>query len=71
MAHQESEASINRLMADRARKVVVVADGSKLGHKAFARLCPLEAIDVLVTDKDAPDDVTVGFAEAGIEVVRA
>ena len=71
MAHQESEASIYRLMADRARKVVVVADSSKLGHRAFARLCPLEAVDVLVTDKDAPDDVTARFVDAGIEVVRA
>jgi DeoR family transcriptional regulator, aga operon transcriptional repressor len=51
--------------------VVVVADGSKLGHRAFARLCPLEAIDVLVTDKDAPDDVADRFVDAGIEVVRA
>ncbi len=71
MAHQESEASINRLMATRARKVAVVADSSKLGHRAFARLCPLESIDVLVTDTDAPDDMTHAFKDAGIEVVRA
>jgi DeoR family transcriptional regulator of aga operon len=71
MAHQESEASINRLMADRARKVIVVADSSKLGHRAFARLCPLESIDVLVTDADASDELTKRFLEAGIEVVRA
>ncbi len=71
MAHQESEASINRLMATRARKVVVVADSSKLGHRAFARLCPLESIDVLVTDTDASDDMTHAFKDAGIEIIRA
>ena len=70
MAHQESEASINRLMAERARKVVVVADSSKIGHRAFARLCPLESVNVLVTDTDASPELTRGFVDAGIEVVR-
>lgn len=71
MAHQESEAAINQLMAARARKVIVVADSSKLGHRAFARLSPLESIDVLVTDTDATEESTHGFTEAGIEVIRA
>lgn len=71
MAHQESEAAINRLMAERARTVVVVADSSKLGHRAFARLCPLEAVNVLVTDTDASDEMIKGFVDAGIEVIRA
>jgi DeoR/GlpR family transcriptional regulator of sugar metabolism len=71
MTHQESEAAINQLMASRGRKVVVVADSSKLGHRAFARLCPLESIDVLVTDTDATDEHIRGFVEAGVEVIRA
>ena len=69
--HEESEAAINRLMASRASKVIVVADSSKLGHRAFARLFPLESIDVLVTDIDASDDAVRGYLEAGLEVVRA
>lgn len=71
MAHQESEAAINRQMAERARTVIVVADSSKLGHRAFARLCPLEAVNVLVTDTDATDEMVKGFVDAGIEVIRA
>jgi len=69
--HEESEAAINRLMASRASKVIVVADSSKIGHRAFARLFPLESIDVLVTDIDASDDAVRGYLEAGLEVVRA
>jgi DeoR family transcriptional regulator, aga operon transcriptional repressor len=68
--HQESEAAISRLMAARARKVIVVADSSKLGHRAFARLFPLESINVLVTDTEAGDEVIRGYADAGLEVVR-
>ncbi len=49
-AHHEGEASINRLMGRQARKVVIVADSSKVGQRAFARICTPAEIDVLVTD---------------------
>jgi len=69
--HHESEAAINRLMASRARKVIVVSDSSKLGHRAFARLFPLQSVDVLVTDTDAGDGMVRGYRDAGVEVVLA
>ena len=40
-AHHEDEASVNQLMASRAREVVVVADSTKIGRRAFARICDL------------------------------
>jgi DeoR family transcriptional regulator, aga operon transcriptional repressor len=70
-AHHEGEASINRLMAGRARRVVVVADGSKLGAHAFARICPLEDIDVLITSGTAPDDFVRSCEDVGVQVIRA
>jgi DeoR family transcriptional regulator, aga operon transcriptional repressor len=70
-AHHEGEASTNRLMASRARRVVVVADGSKLGAQAFARICSIEEIDALITDGTAPDDFVRRAEEAGTQVIRA
>jgi DeoR family transcriptional regulator of aga operon len=70
-AHHEGEANINALIASRAAKVVVVADSSKLGLRAFARICELSAIDTLVTDVQADDAAIEPFTEAGIEVIRA
>jgi DeoR family transcriptional regulator, aga operon transcriptional repressor len=70
-AHHEGEANINALIVSRAAKVVVVADSSKLGHRAFARICELDSVDTLVTDVQAEDADLVPFTEAGIEVVRA
>ncbi|MDQ4085848.1 MAG: DeoR/GlpR family DNA-binding transcription regulator [Actinomycetota bacterium] len=70
-AFHEGEANINSLIARRARRVVVVADASKLGHRAFARICPVGDLDVLVTDAAAPADVVERFREAGVEVVQA
>jgi DeoR family transcriptional regulator of aga operon len=70
-AHHEGEASINRLMGSRARKVIVVADSSKVGRCAFARICVPAEIDVLVTDAGiAAGDVTL-LEDAGVEVVIA
>ncbi|BAJ30185.1 MULTISPECIES: DeoR/GlpR family DNA-binding transcription regulator [Kitasatospora] len=70
-AHHEGEAAVNRLLAERARRVVVAADSSKLGHRAFARICGLEAVDTLVTDDRVPDGLAAAFAEAGVTVLTA
>ncbi|MGH3433404.1 MAG: DeoR/GlpR family DNA-binding transcription regulator [Thermocrispum sp.] len=70
-AHHEGEASINTLMASRARQVVIVADASKLERHAFSRICPIDDVDVLVTDRSAPADVLDRFSSAGLTVIQA
>ena len=69
-AHHEGEAAVNRLMARQARQVVVVSDSSKLEHRAFARICDVGDIDVLVTDTAADADAVRSFADSGIRVVQ-
>ena len=66
----EGEAGINALMAARARQVVVVADSSKLGRRAFARVCPVTDIAILITDTRAPDDLIAEFEKAGVDTRR-
>ncbi len=68
-AHNEGEASVNRLLAERARRVVVAADSSKLGHRAFARICGLERIGTLVTDDAVSEELTAAFTDAGVRVI--
>ncbi|GGT33525.1 transcriptional regulator [Streptomyces kurssanovii] len=68
MTHQEDEASISRLFAERARRVVVVTDSSKMGRRAFARICGLDRVDVLVTDSALPSEMAARLSEAGIKV---
>ncbi|MFF7632258.1 DeoR/GlpR family DNA-binding transcription regulator [Kitasatospora sp. NPDC008050] len=68
-AHHEGEASVNRLLTERARRVVVAADSSKLGRRAFARICGLETIDTLVTDEAAGAELVAAFREAGVRVL--
>ncbi len=69
--HHEGEAAVSRLMIERARRVMVVADASKVGARAFARICPVERIDTLVTDDRIDGAALRAFREAGVDVVVA
>jgi DeoR family transcriptional regulator of aga operon len=70
-AHHEGEASINRLMTQRAAKVIIAADSSKAGRRAFARICSAAEVDVLVTDDGIDDAQAAELSEAGVDVVLA
>jgi DeoR family transcriptional regulator of aga operon len=67
--HHEGEASVNRLLAEQARRVVVAADSSKIGRLAFARVCGLDRIDVLVTDTGIAPEAAERLGEAGVAVL--
>lgn len=64
-------AEVGATMATRARKVVVVADGSKVGRSGFTRIVDLDAADVLITDASANEEVLERARNLGIEVVLA
>jgi DeoR family transcriptional regulator of aga operon len=51
--HHEAEAHTNRALIERARRALVVADGSKIGQTAFARICDASLVDELITDAAA------------------
>ena len=68
MCQHEGEAGINSLMVERADRVVVVAGGSKVGRRAFARICPATRIDLLVTDDTAPEAPLAELRAAGVDV---
>ena len=66
--HHEVEAHTNHALIARARRVVVVADSSKLGQVAFARICGLDDVDELITDRDADAAEVDAVRGAGLEV---
>lgn len=68
--HDEGEASANRAMAERAGQVVVVADSTKFGRRAFAQVCSLSEVTVLVTDKEVPDAIVDQLTAQGVRVLR-
>ena len=70
-AHHEGEAAMNSLMVARAKRVVIIADSTKLGGHAFARICPINRVETLVTDSGAPGEVLQRFRDAGVHIVCA
>jgi DeoR family transcriptional regulator, aga operon transcriptional repressor len=66
--HHEIEAGTNRALLERARHVTVVADSSKIGKVAFARICQLSQVDELITDDGADGDALVALRDAGLIV---
>lgn len=66
--HHEVEAFTNRALAQRAQRAIVVADSSKLGEVAFARICAVDEIDSLITDSGAKDEAIASLAATGLAI---
>lgn len=66
-----AEASVKRAMLRSARRVVLLADHTKIGNDHFARFGDLEEVDVLITDEGAGADDRAALEAAGLRVVGA
>jgi len=66
--YDEVEAHTNRALIDRARRVIVVADGSKVGRLAFASICPIAIMTELITDASADPAALARLREAGAAI---
>lgn len=62
---------VKRAALASARRCVVLADASKLAKVALASVCPLERVDVLVTDSGASDEALAPIRETRVEVLIA
>jgi DeoR family transcriptional regulator, aga operon transcriptional repressor len=68
--NESDEALTFRAMVKQAKQVIVVADSSKLGIVTRSLICPIEDVDVLVTDVGASDEMVAAFTRIGIRVIR-
>jgi DeoR family transcriptional regulator, fructose operon transcriptional repressor len=66
-----AEASIKRAMIKAARRVVLLADHTKIGNDYLARFGVLTDLDLLVTDTGLDDDLATEVEAAGVRVIRA
>lgn len=65
------EAALKLRMIAAAARCVVVADSAKLGGQALAPVCEIGAIDVLVTDDGAADELVDAIRSHGVDVIIA
>ena len=67
-AHHPDEAAVNRAMANQARQTIAVADHTKVGKVARARVCSLVQIDILITGNELADEEHILFDTPKLEI---
>ena len=65
---QDSQTKRSAIKA--TRRTIVVADGSKLGKIAFAKICHLNDVDALITDNGSPNELEQLYS-TDIEIIIA
>ncbi|MBO6755541.1 MAG: DeoR/GlpR transcriptional regulator [Roseibium sp.] len=66
-----AEAEVAKAMVRAAKRVVFLADHSKIGHIASARIVGLGEANGLITDSGAPSDFLRGAREKGLDIITA
>jgi len=63
-----SEVGVKRLMLSAAARSVIVADHTKFGRVALARICDLKEASLLITDKGIEPEIMTRMKKLGIQV---
>ncbi len=66
--HFEAEATLNRLMCEVAREVIVVTDSSKFDRRGFHLICNVMQVHTLVTDAGIPPAYVEELTRMGVQV---
>ena len=69
--HLAEGAEIVRMMAARSEKTILVADSGKYDRAGFARVLPLEDVDVLIIDAGVDESSLTAIRELGVQVYVA
>ena len=69
--YYSNEASLARKMIECSDKLIVTADGTKLGRYAFAKITDLKCGDVLVTNFAENREEVEKITQAGVTVLEA
>lgn len=65
------EAAVKAAFVQSARRIVVLADSSKLDAETLVQFASLKDLDTLITDTKPSQDLADALADAGVEVVVA
>ncbi|MCI9516233.1 MAG: DeoR/GlpR transcriptional regulator [Lachnospiraceae bacterium] len=67
----ESEGAVKAKMLASARKKIAMADSSKFDTTGLIRICTLQDVDILVTDKFPEGRLLEAMQKAGVEIIVA
>ncbi len=70
MTPNEDEAQLKSLMIENSGRIVLVADGSKIGKQSFVKFAAIEDIDIFITNTALSADQREPFETAGVDVIE-
>ena len=63
------ECELKRLIVEKARRVIVLMDKSKLDRCLPYTFCQIDRVHTIITDDYLPDDITKAAEAAGVEII--
>jgi DeoR/GlpR family transcriptional regulator of sugar metabolism len=69
-AHDLDEVQVKRAAIASARRTVAVCEGAKFGRTGLGLVCPATRLDMVITDRSAPETAVARLRDAGVEVRR-
>lgn len=67
----ELQALVKRKIIQMAEKKYLLLDHTKVDKKAFANIDAVDAIDVIIIDSNATDEMIAGFEKQEIQIIKA
>ncbi|XAS67766.1 DeoR/GlpR family DNA-binding transcription regulator [Micrococcaceae bacterium Sec5.7] len=65
------EAAVKAAFVQSARRIVVLADSSKLDAETLVQFASLKDLDTVITDREPSQELAAALADAGVDVVIA
>ena len=70
--YHAEEAVVNRVMIERSRETLIVADQRKLGYESFSFVSDLSSVSYLITDaREGEEDAVKEFEKSGLKIIFA
>lgn len=66
-----AEASLNQKMIESAQTVVLLADSTKFDRRGLGKICGLDQVHYIITDRKVSDITLNSLSERGIKVILA
>ena len=65
------EAALNRKMIEASQTLILLADSTKFNKRGLGKICNLDQVEYIVTDKNVPEKTLAALQEKGIKVIIA
>jgi DeoR family glycerol-3-phosphate regulon repressor len=67
--YSPEDTEIKRAFIEQASEVIVLCDASKFDHRSVSKICGLDQVAVLVTERPPPSHLAEALSRAKVDVI--